>query len=488
MFIRKKVSTNPSNGKVYTYYQLVESRKIEKGSRSFVILYLGSLDISRDEQKIISSLLNHRIAGLGRVARFSDKIEELAEQIYLKYMRTVSEKQEDEPEQSALGRICFTRESVEMGQYRSVGAELIGMHYWKSLKFDQILEECSFTKRDRELARAVILGRLISPGSERHTLGWFHRQSCLFEFSRALQNGVRKDSFYRVCDRLHANKDRIEAKVRENLKRFYGLVDRVYLYDLTNTYFEGNMLKAELCKRGKSKEKRSDCPLVTLALVVDQDGFPVYSKIYRGNQSEPETLKHVISEIYDFQDDVVSKTIKPSIVMDRGIATKENIAYLRKLGCSYFVIERRNQVDDYRDEFDDIESFELHESPDKPPLLLKKISLEDRTRVLVYSKGKAEKESSMMTKQEQRFLEDVNKLLERNRKGKIKDAEKILIKIGRMKEKYSSIAGKYEFKLMKDETDDGKIKEIQLDTTGKAPTKSEYPGCYVIETDKDKYS
>ncbi|MDP3114510.1 MAG: hypothetical protein Q8M98_07010, partial [Candidatus Cloacimonadaceae bacterium] len=62
MFLRKKVSTNPSNGKVYTYYQLVESRKIEKGSRSFVILYLGSLDISRDEQKIISSLLNHRIA------------------------------------------------------------------------------------------------------------------------------------------------------------------------------------------------------------------------------------------------------------------------------------------------------------------------------------------------------------------------------------------------------------------------------------------
>lgn len=486
MYIRKKQSKNVTTGKVYTYYQIVESRKTEKGSRSAVIAYLGVMDITDDELKTLSILLNHRVKGQGRMIEFSDKIEQLSEQIYLKYLSSTKEQSDEtlRAEEFEADAITFKRDKLEIEQNRTVGAELLGMHYWRALKFDQVLTECEFTNKERELARVVILGRLIAPGSERHTLDWFNNKTSLTEFSRALPLKLKKDSLYRICDLIHFHKDKIERGIREHLTSYHGLVDKVYLYDLTNTYFEGNMHKSELCQRGKSKEKRSDCPLVTLALVVDQDGFPVYSRIYKGNQSEPETLKDILKEVFESHADVIDKTVNPSIVMDRGIATKENIAYLREKGYSYFIIERRSQVEGYGEEFADMKSFEHHETASKKPLRLKKIELADRTRVLVFSEGRAEKERSIVSKSEQRFLEDANKLIASNKKGYIKATDKILIRIGRLKEKYGSIAGKHDFQLTKAPDNAGIITEIALQPSGKAPTKSEFPGCYVIETDK----
>ena len=488
MYIRKKINRNASTGKVYSYFQLVESRKTEKGPRVFVVLYLGVLDINSDEQKILSTVLNHRIKGLTRTLRFSDKIEELAEQIYLKYLRKRAEGEVRDIDKSTDSRITFTKESMEMGYHRSVGAELIGLHYWRALKFDEVLSASSFTPKEIEIAKVVILGRLISPGSEMHTLGWFNRQSSLSEYSRFLRGGLKKDTLYRIGDLIHAHKDKIEMQLRENLKELHSLVDKVYLYDLTNTYFEGNMLKSELCKRGKSKEKRNDCPLVTLALVVDQSGFPVYSRIYKGNQSEPGTLKDILYELYESEDDIITKLTKPAIVMDRGIATKENIAYLKEKSYAYFVIERRNQVEDYREEFSDIESFEMHKTKDEAPLYLKKVESEEYTRVLVYSEGKESKERSIVNKQKQRFLEDAGLLISSNQKGYIKDMSKILVRIGRLKEKYGSTASLYDFQMTKDKENPCHVKAIILSASGKSVAKAEFPGCYVIETDQKSFS
>ncbi|MDP3114175.1 MAG: IS1634 family transposase, partial [Candidatus Cloacimonadaceae bacterium] len=222
------------------------------------------------------------------------------------------------------------RESMDFSYYRSVGAELLTLHFWKTLKLDQILQECSFSEKEIELAKIVILGRLLSPGSERQTLKWFNEESSLSEFLRIVKPGLKKDVLYRIADRILEQKPGIERRLRDNLKSLHSLIDQVYLYDLTNTYFESSKRNSEICKRGKSKEKRDDCPLVTLALVVDQNGFPVYSRIYSGNQSEPKTLKDILHEIYDDKEDLLDRLARPSVIMDRGIATKENLAYLRK--------------------------------------------------------------------------------------------------------------------------------------------------------------
>ena len=84
----------------------------------------------------------------------------------------------------------------------------------------------------------------------------------------------------------------------------------MFLYDLTNTYFEGGASKNTSAKCGHSKEKRSDCPLVTLALVVAYRGFPIFSQIYKGNQSEPETLEEILKRLYVEDETLFKETLK----------------------------------------------------------------------------------------------------------------------------------------------------------------------------------
>ncbi|MDP2172760.1 MAG: IS1634 family transposase [Candidatus Cloacimonadaceae bacterium] len=356
-------------------------------------------------------IVDRMIKGQPRQGRFSDKIEQLAEHIYFKYMQALGKASSHIPSEEAAGELRALKESLEIGFFRSVGAELLALHYWKALKFHRILLDCGFSKRQIELAQVAILGRLLSPGSECHTARWFNKQSSLQEFCAELKDGINKDSLYRIGDLILEHKSEIETSLRCNLKQFHSLVDRVYLYDLTNTYFEGNKLNSELCKRGKSKEKRDDCPLVTLALVVDQDGFPVFSRIYAGNQSEPKTLQEVMDEVRNNQEDLIDRLAQPMVVMDRGIATKDNIAWLKEQGYTYFVIERRSAVNDFREEFMSMEGFVESRDRQNGKLYLKKASENDLTRILVYSEAKALKERGMVSLRERKFLEEAEHLI-----------------------------------------------------------------------------
>ena len=111
----------------------------------------------------------------------------------------------------------------------------------------------------------------------------------------------------------------------------------VFLFDLTNLYFEGQCKRNELAMFGKSKEKRSDCRLVTLALMVDQNGFPIGSKIYKGIQTEPQTLTSILDEVIPI-DGMEAFAVTPTIIMDRGIATKENIKSFERGGFSMLLL------------------------------------------------------------------------------------------------------------------------------------------------------
>jgi len=482
MFIRRKTVTSTRTGSTSYYYQLVESVSTDKGPRLNVLLHIGPMDISEDERKILSMIVNHLVKGQPRQGRFSDKIEQLAEQIYFKYIQAVGQAPSQTPPEVNAGELRALKESLEIGFFRSVGAELLALHYWKALKFHRILMDCGLKKRHIELAQVAILGRLLSPGSECHTVRWFNKRSSLQEFCIELKDEVSKDSLYKIGDQILEHKAEIETRLRSNLKQLHSLVDRVYLYDLTNTYFEGNKLNSELCKRGKSKEKRDDCPLVTLALVVDQDGFPVFSRIYAGNQSEPKTLKEVMEEVRNNQEDMIDRLAQPMVVMDRGIATKDNIEWLKAEGYTYFVIERRNAVNDFREEFRSMEGFVESRDRQNGKLYLKKAIEGDLTRILVYSEAKALKERGMVSLRERKFHEEVEQLIKINKSGYLLDDKKILIRVGRLKERYGSIASRYDFCMHRDDGNPQKVNRIELLDMNRKTAKAEFPGCYVIES------
>ena len=220
--------------------------------------------------------------------------------------------------------------------------------------------------------------------------------------------------FYEIGDMLYENKDQIEAFLFQKQQNLFPPGDHtILLYDLTNTYMEGSCLSNKLAAREHCKSKRSDCPLITLSLVVRNDGTPVTSHIYKGNQSEPETMRDMLARLeimlgYDSPQMVLEK---PTVIMDRGIATTENIELLRERKCPYVVITREDQCERYLAEFEtamgtftriDELSHKHTAYGDENHVYVKKISRdeEDICRILCLSDGKSHKESAIAAKKE----------------------------------------------------------------------------------------
>jgi len=183
----------------------------------------------------------------------------------------------------------------------------------------------------------------------------------------------------------------------------------LFLYDLTNTYFEGRALGNELAKHGKSKEKRSDCPLVTLALLVDGRGFPVFSRIYEENQAEPETLADILDRLVKDGNGLFEAN--PIIIMDRGIATRDNIELLKSRNYFYLVIERRKAEKQYVQEFETArEQFQAITTASGDTVYLKKLTTAEGNRILCLSEKREDKERAIDNLKEERFLADISKL------------------------------------------------------------------------------
>lgn len=488
MYIRKKEVVDQKTGNRYAYYRLVESVAGEGTVKQRTILYLGKLDLSKDQLKTLAKLIENRIYGKRETITLPE-LSELADKFYEKYKQKLEKAAEKEARHEAAEYRSVDLNCVTTERHRSYGSEFVLNAFWRKLGMHKILQDAGFSGKDIAIAKGLISGRIISPGSELHTYLWYQNRSSLNDFSKYDLSSTGKDSFYTVGDLLYNCKSKIETRLRTNIRREYSFQDSIYLYDLTNTYFEGNKSNSQLARHGKSKEKRSDCPLVTLALVVDCLGFPIYSEIYQGNQSEPETLEDILNKVIKKSHSDVVKAPRYSIIIDRGIATSANIDYLKKNNYSYFVIERRNSVKDYKKEFSEKSSFTSYPVSNKNTIHLRKIEQDDNIQVLVYSSGKEKKERAIMDKKADRFIEDAGRLIKSNHKRSIVQIDKINQRIGRLCERYGAIASGYTFNLERDANNPNRVISISLDEKPKKkPIKDEYAGCYVIETDQKNYS
>ncbi|MCP4264313.1 MAG: transposase, partial [Candidatus Brocadiaceae bacterium] len=162
--------------------------------------------------------------------------------------------------------------------------------------FDKILKGLDFTQKQIDYARMLIVGRMLHPGSERETVRWLCETSGVGELLGS-EVKVYDTALHRTAVLLWENHEAIERELSNRAKEIFSLKETVVLYDLTNTYFEGSKKGSKVAGYGKSKEKRNDCPLITLSLTVDEEGFPKQSKVWKGNVSEPETLEDILLEL-----------------------------------------------------------------------------------------------------------------------------------------------------------------------------------------------
>ncbi len=483
MFIRQTSTQHKKSNTTYTKHQLVESYRTGKGPRQRVIMELGTLTLPKSQWRTLAAVLEARLAGQDSLLAEEPAIAEAADAAmkHYRFVQTKAQEKQQRHEQREL--VTVDLQSIASSEHRSLGPELVAHTFWERLGLNRILKDCGLSTQQQALAQAVVIGRLVAPSSDLAAWHWLRNQTALLELLPTDLSRIRKDAIYEIADELLAHKVRIEQALRDQEALLFPSRTTLFLYDLTNTYFEGQCKNNTLAKRGKSKEQRADRPLVTLALVVDHRGFPIFSRIYGGNQSEPKTLPDILDRLYTPEEPHLFAQERPTIVMDRGIATKDNIQLLKSGGYPYLVVERRAVEKEYVQEFEQARNtFEpIGNDVTSETVFVKKIPWENGSRVLCLSAGREQKEQAMDALKEERFLQDLVRLQMSVAKGNIQLVEKVGERVGRLKERYPSIAAHYDIVLQLDEAKK-KVTAVTYVKKESRAKRQTLTGCYVIET------
>jgi transposase len=459
MFIRKTPHKNNKTKKEYYTYKLVESVRTERGPRQRNILNLGvDFNLSKEQWKDLANCIEEIITGQQSIINYPKEIYNLAK----KYSRIIIREQysaisdgEDTPADYATVDV----NSLENEDVRTVGAEYIVHQVIKELEIDRKLIELGFNKYQLGAAIGVISGRMIVPGSERATHYWLQNASALGELIGVDFTNLSLDRVYKASDHLLRHKEALEKHLRGTEGRLFSLDEKIILYDLTNTFLEGSGKFNRKARYAKSKEKRNDCLLVTLGLVLDMHGFPKKSRIFEGNVSEPKTLERMIRGLSggDIPED---SYIKPTIVMDAGISTEKNVQWLKDKKYPYILVSRKRK----KEIPPDVNMVTVKADNKTGTVFvqagLAKSKQTDEFELYCHSIDKEKKEEGIKTRFQQRFEEGLLKAREAlHIKNGTKRYEKVVERIGRLKEKFKLVSHTYKVIVEKD-TETDKAKDI----------------------------
>ena len=495
MYIREIKTRNKKNGKAYTKHSLVESVRTADGPRQRTVMQLGRITIPRKSWPALASELERRLAGqaeldLSGIDR-TDAVMSAADGAMGAYGSRGRRKVASVSREAEADYVRVDLNTSATSVSRSIGPELLAHDAWQKLGLPGILKDLGLDAGERSVAEAVVAGRLVSPDSDLATWYWIRHASAIGELTECGLETLGLNRVYAIADRLYGLRDKIEDRIRSRFRQLHPSDCQLFLFDLTNFHLEGQALGNKMARRGKSKQKRNDCQLLSLALAVDSRGFPLFSRMYPGNVSEPGTLKDILTEAGLIGGQPRLNLGAPVVVMDRGIATVDNVDLLAANGISYTLIERGARNRQYLEQFRNAENdpeFTRIKREGQPDVLVKKVEgdREGTAEVLCISHGKRRKEQAMAGQWEERACEDLLKLQESIRKGNIKNKDKIIRKLGRLDERFAGFAKRFAVELVTEEEKTGRIADLTFKRKPffELPDEEENPllGTYVIES------
>ncbi len=482
MYIKRISKKNGVTKKVYKYLHLVESIRTSTGPRQKLILNLGNIDVHKSQFKTLAKRIEDILTGQKSFIQVDEKINKYAKQaadkIFEKQSREDVDKKSTDYQNVDLN-------SLEVENARSFGAEYVCHSVWKELKIDNFFKEHNIPSTIIPVIEAVILGRVIEPASELHTQQWVENRSALYELTGApLRHSL--NSYYRASDRLFDLKDELEEYLTIKEQDMFSLNEKYFFFDLTNTYFEGKCNGNSKAKFGRSKEKRSDCKIITLGMIVDENGFTKCSNLFEGNMEDSKSLIDMITIL----EDKTNSTCKnKTIVMDAGIATEDNINLLKGKGYHYIVVGRGKPPIEM-----DMNNMEIIKEKATAGIKIevKRYEKNEEIYLLCRSMQKQKKEQSMRDRIEKLLIDRLTYY----KAGltiprRMKRYEKLIEAIGRLKEKYPKVAKLYNITVVseKGKTDDiKKLKAIDInwqkkDISYEAEVENE--GSYILRTDRN---
>ncbi len=408
MFIRTTPTRNSAAGETYITHRLVESRRVGGKVRQVTLLNLGrQFPLAKERWPEVCARIEQLLCGQQGLmpATVMESVERCAQQCFarlvaqgggMKPFRATPEASDPSP--SAF--VDVDPDSLELTQPRSIGVEHAALAAMRELAFEPLLESLGINGVMRTAIVGSIIARMAAPGSELASHRWLTGTSGLGDLLEVDLAALPLSRLYRASDLLMKHREEIETRLFARIETLFGLAASVTLFDLTNTYFEGTAAVNPKAARGHSKEKRSDCPLVTLGVVCDGSGFIRRSRVFAGNAVEYRTLAKMLTGL--------AAPVGAMVIMDRGIATAANLAWLVDHGYRYLVVSRE------RERRFDAEGATTLVSAGKAALqVVRELSADGQeVRLHCHSAGREIKEAGIMARFCTRFEAGLTKLAE----------------------------------------------------------------------------
>ena len=470
---------NPETKQLSGYYRLLESYRNHHGQACHrTMLSAGFLDeLNAEQLNAIQKILTAKVANLDNSLfelPYSDDLVVL-DYVELFFNRMVIEKRIDIPSDEVKSKVSrhgkeyhrIDINSIRNKDVREIGAEWMSFQAVGQLRIASFLEQQGWEDSDIRLALTHIISRAVYPASELKTSSWINENSAVCEITGFDREKVTKDQLYRISTKLYNEKEALEQYLSFRTNELFDIEDKIMLYDLTNTYFEGRKTGSALAKFGRSKEKRSDAKLVVLALVVNPQGFIKYSAILQGNISDPATLESMIENL---RLKTSSSAKKALIVMDAGIVTEDNLKMVKDKGYDYLCVTR-SSLKNYKVQADAAIVTVTDNKKQKIELCPVKSDKNTDYYLKVESHTKKLKECSMNDQFRARFEDGLQIIADSlTKKGGVKQADKVYERIGRLKGKYPSIARYFDIEVVEQQIE-SKIKGKHKQATTKPEQK-----------------
>jgi transposase len=473
MFILKDKTGTSTKGKPYFTFKLLTTHtdRLTGRTRRETILSLGAkFAFPEDKWPELCARIEELSLGSSRLLACPAEVEREARRLHALIMAKRRGR-----ERGGTLLDGYVLEDFDTRKARTVGIEYLSLKGAQELGLQQIFSDLGYSKSQIDLFLALIVARMAEPGSERSTVKWLKNNSGL-GFLLDVDFGPMTDmSLHRACDALLERKDRIEEEVYKRLPARGDFGATIALYDLTNTYFEGRPPHPDI-RRGFSKEKRFDCPLVSLAVMLDWDGFIRKSMVFPGNVSEPATLGTMVG--------AMAPPKGTMFIMDRGIATAANVKFLRDGGFRYLVVNKEKAR-----VFDEARAEPIRTAKGEDILIYSQRGEDGlENRVYCRSPSRAAKERAMLRGKMVKFEGRLDKLDASLKSAACnKDIGKVNRAIGSLRKEFAGVAHFYEVEILyaeKGEGPDGRAEATGIEYRERAPegSKLTHPGVYCLKT------
>lgn len=398
------------DGKGHVYYSLCESLRVSrKRVTQRTVLHLGELNTTQ-------------------IDRWQRIIEAVEEDGRRHQLRLFTDREGRAPAADDVAEVILS--SLVVRRPRRFGECWIGCKLWEELGLRAFWDEALGEERGQvpwaKVVELLVVNRLCAPRSELSVHEKWFAQTAMDLLLDTDDRVAEKDRLYRALDRMLKHKEALEAHLAGRWRDLFGATFDVLLYDLTSTYFEGEAAEVDKARRGYSRDHHPDCVQLLLAVIVTPEGFPLSYEVWSGNTQDVGTLEEALHAL-----ERKHGKARRIWVFDRGIVSESNLQKLREHGAQYVVGTPRHQLKAYEQQ--------LLNGPWQA--ISKEVQVQllpegEETFVLARSTDRARKEEAMRGRQVRGLMRDLIRLRRSIRLGTIKDEAKILMRVGRLQERW----------------------------------------------------